>query len=107
MTMDRLRELERIAAEQGTTILRLRLALRIARQFGLYNRQYHAFIAGDLADWIDAGADKPIPYPPSPAFARWADAEGLANVGGHVGYRLIAHLTAEPHPGTEDEESAP
>lgn len=99
MTMDRLRQLEaevahyrQITAEQGTKIIRLRLALRIARQFGLHGREYHAFVAGDLADWIDAGMDKPIPYPSSPAFAHWADREGLANVGGHVGYRAVVTI---------------
>ena len=93
---------QQIAAEQGTTILRLRLALRIARQFGLHSREYHALIAGDLADWIDAGADTPIPYPSSPTFARWADGEGIANVGGHVGYRMVGRIINEEDRDTTD-----
>jgi hypothetical protein len=44
----------------------LKEALLRARVHGVHSRGYHAFCAGDLAEWIDKGMTGPLPEITSP-----------------------------------------
>ncbi len=88
-----------VAAAQGTIIIRLRLALEIARAWGLNGKEgYSALIAFDIGKWIDSGMEEPIPYFEGSTFKRWATDKGLSNIGGKLGYRLVAKMKEAPSP---------
>jgi hypothetical protein len=84
---------QQIAVRQGATIIRLLLALKVARAWGVNSHNFHADTSFELAKWIDEGADKPLPYFRGPFFDEWAKENGLSNCGGKLGYRLTAKLT--------------
>lgn len=82
--------LRAVAADQGSRLIRMRLALMIAREHGLKNRCWDGSVAVAITDWIDAGdAGKPIPWIDSPFFEQWAADNGISNVDGAVGYRAM------------------
>ena len=80
---------QKIAAKQGSKIMRLRIALKIIREFGGFGDGYHAGVMLTMREWMDSGMDSPVPWPESAFFDTWAAAQGLSNVDGFVGYRLI------------------
>lgn len=83
---------QKIAAEQGTKIIRLMLALKVARAFGVHSMAFSASVSYELGKWIDAGADKPVPYFDNPFFNDWAIENGLSNCDGALGYKLTVTL---------------
>lgn len=87
---------QKIAAEQGTIIIRLRLALQVARAWGVNSEGFHADVAFEIAKWIDGGMKEPLPYFASPFFDSWAKQHGLSNCNGKLGYRLTAKITTSP-----------
>ena len=80
---------QKIAAEQGSKIMRIRIALKIIRKFGDISNGYHAGVMLIMHEWMDSGMDSPVPWPESAFFDTWAAAQGMSNVDGFVGYRLI------------------
>lgn len=44
----------------------LEKALQRARKWGISHKNFHAFVAGDLGDWVDAGMTGPLPEITSP-----------------------------------------
>ena len=91
------RDWREIAAQQGTRLLRLRLALQILRSWG-GDAPQGAAVAVVIHRWIDAGMDGPVPWPDDPAFSHWAARQGLSNVGGTVGHWMFAPAASgKPH----------
>lgn len=90
------REWRDIAAEQGTRLLRARVALCILRAWGGAADSRSAGVVAVVHRWIDAGMEGPVPWPPDPAFRAWAARLGMGEVAGHVG---VWHL-APPGSGT-------
>ncbi|SDF84513.1 hypothetical protein [Thalassobaculum litoreum] len=88
--IDRLRT---VAAQQGTHILRLRLALKIAAAFGFQADGFDGRVSIDLRKWWNAGGTTPIPWPDNAFFEAWAKENGLSNVDGDVGYRFTVDLS--------------
>lgn len=80
-----------IAAVQGGKLLRLNVALKIIREFGM-DRGWHSGVMLTIKRWMDDGMDKPIPWPESVFFDEWAETQGMSNIDGHIGYRLTATL---------------
>ena len=81
-----------IAAKQGSKIMRLRIALKIIREFGGFGNSFHGGVMHTMTKWMDAGMDGPVPWPESVFFDTWATAQGMSNVDGFVGYRLTVNL---------------
>lgn len=91
------REWRDIAAQQGTRVLQLRLALQILRCW-TGPEPHAAAVAAVIHRWIDAGMEGPVPWPDEPAFRHWAARKGLSNVHGSVGYWVFAlPATGRPH----------
>ena len=86
---------QRAAARAGTQALRMRIALKILRAWGIgQNWDVRAVIT--IRDWIDGGMDGPVPWPGGAFFEEWAAEQGLSNIDGHCGYRLTMQLE-KPH----------
>jgi len=81
-----------VAAEAGSRIMRLRIAMKIVREFGGFGNGFHAGVMHAMTKWMDAGMDGPVPWPESVFFDTWAAAQGMSNVDGFVGYRLTAKM---------------
>ena len=81
-----------VAAEAGSRIMRLRIAMKIIREFGGFGNGFHAGVMMTMTRWMDAGMDGPVPWPESVFFDTWATAQGMSNVDGFVGYRLTVNL---------------
>jgi hypothetical protein len=77
-------------------VIRLRIALKIIREFGGFGHGYHAGVMHSMTQWMDAGMEGPVPWPESVFFDTWAASQGLTNIDGHVGYRLTMKLE-QPH----------
>lgn len=88
-------EMYRVAAEQGSKILRLNLALTIARAWGLASDGWDWTAAIAIRKWADSDRSRPIPWINCPFFEEWATRQGLSNVDGHVGYRFTVTLSGE------------
>jgi hypothetical protein len=84
------------AAAQGTQIIRLRIALKILREFGGLGRGFHAGVMATIKPWLEGNMQGPVPYPRSVFFDEWAASEGMSNVNGHVGYLLVAKCKTIP-----------
>jgi hypothetical protein len=80
-----------IAAQQGSKIMRLRIALQIIREFGM-DISFHGGVMFTVREWIDAGMEGPVPWPESVFFDTWAKSQGMSKVDGAVGYRLTATM---------------
>lgn len=93
MNMRDAEQYQKIAAEQGTIIIRLRLALMVARAWGVHSKAYSATVSYELGKWIDSGMQEPVPFFDSAFFNDWAIENGLSNINGKLGYRLTATLT--------------
>lgn len=63
---------------------RLKLGLRVARRFGIICKSYIPGVAWTVADWVDAGADKPLRHPGDRGFTSWAKEIGAktTKIGG-------------------------
>lgn len=85
-----------IAAQQGTQIIRLRIALKILKEWGGLGEGFHAGVMETIKPWLDGDMKGPVPWPDSAFFDTWAAKEGLSNCDGFVGYRLTATLTLTP-----------
>lgn len=81
-----------IAAQQGSKIMRLRIALQIIREFGGFGQGFHGGVMATMAEWMDDGMDGPLPWPESVFFDTWAKSQGMSNVDECVGYRLTVKL---------------
>lgn len=81
-----------VAADQGSKIMRLRIALKIIREFGGFGQGFHGGVMLTMTKWMDDGMDGPVPWPESVFFDTWAAAHGMSNVGGFVGFRLTLKL---------------
>lgn len=80
-----------IAAKQGGRLMRMHIALKIIREFGM-DLDFHADIMADIREWIDRGMNEPIPWPNSAFFELWAKGQGMSNINGSVGYRVTAKM---------------
>jgi hypothetical protein len=65
-----------IAAEQGSKIIRLRIALQIIREFGGFGNGFHGGVTATMTKWMDNGMDGPVPWPESVFFDTWAASKG-------------------------------
>jgi hypothetical protein len=83
-----------IASQQGSKIMRLRIALKIIREFGGFGQGFHGGVMATMCEWMDAGMDGPVPWPESVFFDTWAKGQGMSKVDGFVGYRMTAKLKA-------------
>ncbi len=82
-----------MAAEQDARILRQRIALMIARKWGIATGGcWDGEIAGLLGDWIDRGEATPIPWPTNPFVQKWLREQGLDDCDGAIGYPLVVTL---------------
>ena len=81
-----------VAAQQGTQIIRLRIALKILREFGGIGEGFHGGVMATIKPWLDGDMKEPVPYPESVFFDTWAKRQGLSNIDGHVGYRLTMQM---------------
>jgi hypothetical protein len=87
---------QRAAARAGTQVIRLRIALKIIREFGGFGQGYHAGVMHTMTKWMDEGMDSPVPWPDSSVFFdTWARSQGMSNIDGHVGYRLTMRLVGD------------
>ncbi|MDR3533969.1 MAG: hypothetical protein P4L90_25815 [Rhodopila sp.] len=85
-----------VAAQQGSKIMRLRIALQIIREFGGFGQGVHGGVMSTMAKWMDDGMDGPVTWPESVFFDTWAKSQGMSNVDGSVGCRLTAKLMSPP-----------
>ena len=93
---------KKVAAEQGTQLIRMSIALRMAQRFGIHSEAFNAAVARTLADWVRLGDWGPVPYlGADPFFCEWAEAQGLSDCDGHVGYRATATLLPAARAGQE------
>lgn len=76
-----------VAADQGSRLLRLRIALSVMLSSG------HGEAIGIVRKWFEGGGTGPIPYPEGALFKPWAEANGIANVDGFMGLRVKAELS--------------
>lgn len=81
-----------VAAEQGSKIMRLRVALQIIREFGGFGDGFHAGVCAVMTKWMDDGMDGPVPWPESVFFDTWAANKGMSNIDGFVAYRLTMRM---------------
>lgn len=79
----------RVALDQGRLIGRLRLAVLILTTCG------HGEAQAIVREWFAAGGTTPIPYPAGALFRPWAEAHGVLNVEGFMGFATT------PLPATE------
>lgn len=86
---------QRAAARAGTQALRMRIALKILREWSMGHR-YSAHVVICVRNWIDDGMNGPVPWPGGAFFEEWAAEQGLSNVDGFCGYRLTMQLE-QPH----------
>lgn len=78
------------AGKQGTTIIRMRFALLMLREWN--GKSFSAIVAKTVHDWIDGGMNGPVPWPDDPFFAEWATERGWSNVDGSVGFRATVKV---------------
>jgi len=86
---------QKIAAEQGSKIMRLRISLQIIREFGGFGEGFHGGVMATMTKWMDSGMSDPVPWPESVFFDTWAEKQGMSNVDGCVGYRLTMKVSRE------------
>ena len=79
------------AAEQGTRILRMNIALKLARRW-LMDGGYSGEVGVLLKDWIDGGDFPPVPWPVSPFVQEWLAENGMEDVDGAIGFRATFSL---------------
>lgn len=96
------------AAEQGSLIFRLRLALKMCREWALGDEGYSALTCGYLRDWIDAGMTGPLPWPDDVVTKRWLIQNGYNKTkSGHVGlicnFKVVTAATSQVGPATSDD----
>ena len=82
-------ELQQIAAEQGNTIMRMRFALLMLRQYST-TKDFDGLVRHIVCRWIDGGMKGSVPWPDSAFFAQWAAEKGWTNINGNVGFGFAA-----------------
>jgi hypothetical protein len=75
------------------TPLRTWIALSLLRAWNSGTAGYDAEVVLTVNEWFDGGMKGAIPFPKSPFFAQWAAENGLADIGGYVGFKFVANLT--------------
>ena len=83
--------------------LRMYIALQALRAWNSGTEGFEALTVSTINQWLDDGMKGPIPWPDSPFFAEWAEKRGYANVGGNIGFRFTAELTAAARAGKAGE----
>lgn len=83
------------SAKNAGTCMRMSIALKLARQFGLSSRAFNGEVSVMLADWFDEGMPAGVPWPSSPFAADWLRQQGYSNCDGKIGIRATMTL-AEP-----------
>ena len=72
--------------------LRMFIALRVLRAWNNGTEGFSGIAVKTINDWIDGKMEGPIPWPDDPFFAEWAEKNGFAKVGAHLGFRFKAVL---------------
>lgn len=86
------------AGRNARTCIRYKIALMLARKFGIASRGFEASVSMELADWFDHQMDQGVPWPSSPIVQKWLAEQGYSEVSdGRVGMRATLTLI-EPTP---------
>lgn len=80
--------------EQGERIIRMRIALLLARDWTMGGEGYSADVQHTLKEWIDGDTFPPLPWPKSPFIQEWCHKKGMENVNGNIGYSFQAKAIA-------------
>lgn len=83
-----------VFADQNTP-LRMFIALRLLRAWNSGTEGFDSTVVITVNKWIDDGMKGPVPWPNSPFFAEWAEANGYSNVRGNVGFRFKVKVCEE------------
>lgn len=94
--LDEIQRWKTQAAKNAGSCLRMSLALKLARQYGISSRAFHGEVSVMLADWFDAGMPPGVPWPSSPLAADWLRQHGYSNCDGKIGIRATMTL-ADQH----------
>jgi hypothetical protein len=86
-------QLTAASSDEANNPLRMYIAIKILRAWNHGTAGYHAGAVAEVNGWIDGGMKGPVPWPDSPFFDAWAQANGLSKVGDYVGFRFTAELT--------------
>jgi hypothetical protein len=86
------------AGRNANTCLRYKIALMLARKFGIASRGFEASVSMELADWFDHQMDQGVPWPSSPIVRKWLTEQGYSEVSdGRVGMRATMTII-DPQP---------
>jgi len=80
------------AARNAQTCFRYKIALMLARKFGIESRGFDGGVSVMLADWLDHQPHLGVPWPSSVFAQQWLAAEGYSEVDGKIGIRATVTL---------------
>lgn len=85
------------AARNAQTCVRYKIALKLARQYGIASHAFDGGVSVMLADWLDHQPHCGVPWPSSAFAQKWLTSEGYSDVDGKVGMRATMTLSG-PYP---------